>query len=532
MPTIYDLIENAPANSPCVRIGDDVLTYGEFRDRVRCVAGGLQRQGLKRGDCVALWFPNTVDWLVVAVACARSGLSVLCLNLRLGPLEIGDFVTRTRCKAVVFAANHGAKNYLGVLSSVDARALAGLRLAVTHVGSPSQLAGLVSIGLPELTAGDPDSEEQGSEEDVCVIFASSGTTSRPKLIQHSQKAVAAHAADVAKTLGMRGEQARVYAGVPFCGAYGFTVAMGALAGHSVIVADETFDAKQAILTLDDQGITHMFGTNEMLQRMLDAAGEGWKPRTLKTFVHANFTPGLDALPARAEAHGVRLRGCFGMSETFALFAAQPDDGTLQRRAETGGLPIGTEGKVRVRDLSSGRLLEPGQPGELEFYTPNLMLGYVGDDDATRRAITDDGFLRTGDVGYLRPDGGFTQLSRMGDVMRIGGYLVNPLEIEDVIAGYPGISACQVVEVPTAQGPRPIAFVIGSEGYEHDEAGLLAFLKARLAIFKVPVRFFEVLEFPVTAGPNGTKVRKNELREQAVRLIALDACGQPSASRAR
>ncbi|GAB3627519.1 AMP-binding protein [Pandoraea terrae] len=532
MTTLYDLVANAPPNSPCVRVGDENVTYGEFRDRVRRVAGGLQRHGLRRGDCVALWFPNTVDWLVVAMACARSGLPVLCLNPRLGPLEIGDFIARARCKAIVLAASHGGKDNLALLSGVDAIKLAGLRLAVTQEGPPECIAGLASVSLPELASGEFDGEEQASGNDVCIIFSSSGTTSRPKLIQHSQKAAAAHAADVASAFGIQGGRARVYAGAPFCGAFGFTVAMGALAGHSAVVADERFDARDAVNTLDAERITHMFGTNEMLQRMLDAAGDGWRPQTLETFAHANFTPGLDTLPARAEAQGVRLRGCFGMSETFALFAAQPADGTLQRRVGTGGIPICREAKVRVRDLSSGQLLEAGEHGELEFYTPNLMLGYVGDEEATRRAITDDGFLRTGDVGYMGSDGGFTQLSRMGDVIRIGGYLVNPLEIEAVVSTYPGISACQVVEVPTEQGPRPVAFVTGHQGYRHDEPGLIAFLKVRLATFKVPVRFFEVPEFPVATGPNGTKVLKRELREQAVELIGRGTTDQPRAGGTR
>jgi fatty-acyl-CoA synthase len=256
----------------------------------------------------------------------------------------------------------------------------------------------------------------------------------------------------------------------------------------------------------------------MLDRMLDAAGERWRPATLRTFVHANFTPGLHELPGRADAHGVPLRGAFGMSEIFGLFSNQRADAPLERRAQSGGFPNAAQARVRVRNPDTGALQPAMEQGELEILSPTVMVGYLGDAAATAKAFTNDGYLRTGDLGYMNEDGGFTHVSRMGDVIRVGGFLVNPLEIEETAMGVEGLAACQVVEVEASQSTRPVAFVIGKPGYSHDEAKLIAHCKSRLAIFKVPIRFFEVKEYPVTVGPNGTKVRKTELRLQAQTLL--------------
>jgi fatty-acyl-CoA synthase len=515
MTALYSLIEAAPAESICLQTDNAVLTYGAFRDRVRRLSGGLQRHGLRRGDGVAVWLPNTIDWLVAALAFARAGIQVLGINIRFGPSEIGDFISRATCKALVYAPRHAGKDYDAVLRCIPEEQLRSLEMAVT-LGSPSRvLANVRSFNFDELATGEADGEEQAQGADPCIVFSSSGTTSRPKLIIHSQERLARHAMDVVRAFPLRGPGARVLVGVPFCGAFGYTVALAGLAGHCSITAPESFDAKLVVEMLDGHGITHMFGTNDMLQRMLDVAGLAWRPRTLQTFAHANFTPGLTALPARAEAQGVHLRGCFGMSETFALFATQPADAPLSRRAESGGIPNCQSAAVRVRNLETGELQPAGRQGELEIFSPNVMLGYLGDEAGTAKAFTEDGFFRTGDLAYLNDDGGFTHLSRIGDVIRVGGFLVNPLEIEETAIQVPGLTACQVVEVQTAQGSRPVAFVIGESGYRHDEAALIAFCKSRLAVFKVPVRFFEVDEFPVISGPNGTKVKKAELRQQAL-----------------
>lgn len=522
MTTLYSLVAEVAADAPCLRSGETILSYGEFRDRVRRVAGGLQRAGLQRGDCLALWLPNTSDWLVLAFACARSGINVLSVNLRFGPNEIGDFIARAQCKALAYAPTYAGKDHAQMLAAIDPAQLATVRVAITSDGTPCSLPGRESLGLPDLLAGAPDAAEQAAPTDPCIVFSSSGTTSKPKLIVHTQERTAGHARDVAPVLGLDAPEARVFLGVPFCGAFGYAVAISAFAGGACMTVEEAFDPARAVALLDAHRVTHAFGTNDMFDRMVEVAAPGWRPQHLRTVVHANFTPGLHQFPARAEAHGLPLRGAFGMSELFGLFSNQRSDAPLARRAESGGVPNCPQARFRVRHPDTGALLGPLEHGEIEIHSPHAMVGYLGDPAATAKAFTPDGFLRTGDLGYDNGDGGFTHLSRIGDTIRVGGFLVNPLEIEECAMQVPGLAACQVVEVEAAQSTRPVAFVVGQPGYVHDEARLIAHCKSRLAVFKVPIRFWELAEFPTTTGPNGTKVRKTELRQQAQGFLREEA----------
>ena len=148
-----------------------------------------------------------------------------------------------------------------------------------------------------------------------------------------------------------------------------------------------------------------------------------------------------------------------------------------------------------------------------------MVAYFGDPDATAAAIGEDGYYRSGDLGYTTGDGRFVFLTRMGDSLRLGGFLTSPLEIEGVVQQFPGIAACQVVGVPGSSGLLPIAFVILAPGATLDEAALRAHVGAKLAKFKVPQRVFPIDAFPVTPGANATKIQKGKLREIALARLA-------------
>lgn len=528
--TLFALLDHAPATATALVFEGRRIPYGELRERALRIAAGLTRHGIGRGDVVALWLPNVPDWLAVAFACARIGAGVLSLNMRYGAREVGDFVARSACRALVYMPAYRGRDYDALLRTVDPACLATLALAVrvpepgagsTAAGNAQPVAGVRAAGLDALAAGEPDGRAGGSPDDACIILSSSGTTSKPKLIVHGQERVARHAADVAAAFGMRRGDARVLLAIPLCGAFGYTVALTALAAQAPLTLMENFEPAGAAQLLSADGITHMFGTNDMLDKMLDAAGPAWAPSALRLYGHANFTPGLSELPSRAQARGIAMRGCYGLSETLALFASQPADATLERRAQSGGVPLAPAARVRVRCVDTGALLAAGEAGELELYTPDVMQGYLNDAGATAAAFTEDGYLRTGDLACLTGDGGFTHLSRIGDVLRIGGYLVNPAEIEEAVLGACGASACQVVAVQAQGSARPVAFVTGDGSYRHDEARVLAACKAQLAVFKVPIRVFRVDAFPVTPSPNGEKVRKNELRELAQQLLMIE-----------
>lgn len=530
--TLFQLLETAPAQKACLVFNDTIITYGQFRDQVLRVAGGLSKLGVRRGDVVGIWLPNTPEWLVSAFACARLGAYALSLNLRYAGREVAEFIQRSGCKVLLYTPEYRGRDYRTELSVLPIDSRSSLKQLISAQGAQAPFDHIAETTYADLLCGESDTTATGRAEDGCIVVSSSGTTSKPKLIAHSQGRVARHSHDVTQTFELDMPDVRLLLGIPLCGAFGYTVAMGGLAAGATLVMMETFEPKEAARLFNAENITHAFGTNDMLEKVLDAGGAEWRPTHLRMYGHANFTPGLTHLPERAQRQGVFMQGCFGMSETMALFATQPHDGSLERRSHSGGHPIAPGAQVRVRDLDSGQLLGPGQTGELELLHPDIMLGYLGDAVATENAFTADGFLKTGDLGYLNEDGGFTHLSRIGDVLRIGGYLVNPLEIEEALLhGLPVPTehiptACQVVEVEAHGSARPVAFVTGSSDYVHDEAVLIRACQGRLAKFKIPIRVLHVTEFPTTSSPNGFKVIKSALREIARKALQSNE-GLPS-----
>ena len=243
--------------------------------------------------------------------------------------------------------------------------------------------------------------------------------------------------------------------------------------------------------------------------------------------YAAFNPAQADIVERADARGLTLVGLYGISEIQALFSRQDERAPREERVLGGGRMLSPLARVRARDPESGRVLPHGESGELEFLAPSSrMVEYYGNPQATAEAITADGWYRSGDLGYTQADGRFVYLTRMGDSLRLSGFLVSPLEIEAAVQEVPGIAACQVVGAARGSQFRPVAFVILAPGATLDEAAVIAHVSAQLAKYKVPVRVFAVEAFPVTEGTNATKIQKHRLRELAeARLREADGGGE-------
>jgi fatty-acyl-CoA synthase len=337
-------------------------------------------------------------------------------------------------------------------------------------------------------------------------------------VLHNQRNLLRHAFDVVR--GFRvGPDAAFMLMLPLCGVYGLCTAMAAIVAGRPIVISPVWNAGQTARDMVAHSVTHANGTDDAVVQLL-AQTHAERPFPKLQFIgYAAFNPSLADIVQRAEARGIKLVGLYGTSETQALFARQDENAPIADRALAGGKPVSDAARVRARDPESGRVLPHGEAGDLEIHAPaSRMVEYFGDPDATRAAVTDDGFYRSGDLGYTQPDGRFVYLTRLGDALRLGGFLVNPAEIEAVVQEAPGVAACQVVGVPRHDGLRPVAFVILEAGAPLDEPIVIRHAAARLAKYKVPQRVFPIDAFPVTPGANATKIQRHRLRELAERLM--------------
>ena len=527
MDTITDLLAEQAARrpgAPAVFYRDRTISFAELDEMARRTAEGLHRLGVKAGDRVGLWLPNSPAYLALLFACPRLGAIATAINTRFRSVEVGDIVARAGVSALVLWPEFRGIDFLALLDEVDRAQLRDLRILVRYTEEPA--ADVIPGGLEHcrrerfaklLTR--PPFEGDRSEPDAGTnIFTTSGTTKAPKFVLHSNFSVARHARDVALAFGYAADDGAILQALPLCGVFGFSQAMAAVAAGRPMVLMSAFDATEAVRLCARHDVRHFNATDDMVLAMLEASESEVALPGVKAVGFGSFNGDpLDCLRT-AERRGLTLFGLYGMSEVQALYAKQPNEAAPERRALGGGRLTSPEAKARVRDPESGRLLGPGEQGELELSGPSLLKEYYGNPEATASALGADGFVRTGDLGCLTEDGGFVFVARMGDAMRLGGFLVSPAEIENQVCRHASVAAAQVVAVPTDQGPRPVAFVILREGAALDEPALRAHCLAGLAKFKAPVRFAPLGEFPTTKSANGVKIQRARLREMATELM--------------
>jgi fatty-acyl-CoA synthase len=530
--TVAVLLDRAATRAPdatALIYRDNNTSYAAMADRVTRLTGFLASVGIGPGDRVGFWLPSVPAYLLLYLACARRGAIAVAVNTRYRAAEAGDILARSRAKLVVLWPGFRQIDFAGILRDIDPALLGAVETVLVY-GEPEDLADPVEAVAPalpgrqivryaEAAAHAPDTGDYSGPDAGCNIFTTSGTTSRPKLVLHRQYAIAAHADEVARQFGLTRPETVTLQALPFCGVFGFCQAMASLAAMRPMAMMAAFDAAEAVRLCQHDRVTQFNATDDMVDRMLrtaaDSASFAAAPFASIDFVgYGAFNSAIEDLPERAAAQGIRLVGLWGMSEMQALVARRQTGGPIAERCKAGGPLVSPAARARVRDPETGALLPPGKAGMLEITGPSRMVEYLDDPEATAAALAEDGYVRTGDLAVLEEGGGFEFLARMGDALRLGGFLVSPAEIEAEVMGRPGITGALVVAVSAAGRNRAVAFVTLAPGVTFDEAAALARCAARLADYKRPARILPLDAFPVTDSANGIKIQRAKLREMA------------------
>ncbi|BBK36471.1 fatty acid CoA ligase [Allostella sp. ATCC 35155] len=443
---------------------------------------------------------------------------------------MADLIGRGGVRTIVLWPGFKGLGFLDTLAAADPAAFAAVREVVLYDEGearpplPPVLADRRIVGYSELAAAAPHC---GAVRDAglgAAVFTTSGTTKAPKFVLHPHRSLTVHAAHSAAAMGYCVGEAATLQALPFCGVFGFCQAMASLAAAAPMALEPFFDPESALDAIARHRLTATNATDDMLERLLAADPAGRRLAGLRRCGFAAFkAPERRDLVDAYDRFGVRLHGLYGMSEVQALYAMRGADDPPEQRVLGGGRPVAAEAQVRIVAADGAgageRILPDGEAGLIEASGPSRMMAYLDDPAATDAALTPDGFLRTGDIGYRDADGSFVYLTRAGDVMRLGGFLVSPREIEAFLEDQPGIERAQVVEAATADGPRAVGFVTLRPGAELDEPALLGRGRAALARYKVPVRVFAVDAFPTTESANGMKIQRAVLRAEAARRVA-------------
>ena len=504
---LLDLL-NGDDDAPALIDGASRLSRGELREAAQRATRHLHHLGLRRGDTLALWLPNGAVWLQVLLACAELGVLVVPISTRYKPAEVRHLLEVSRARLLVVPRRFLDQDYAAQATELQHSLQTLEQLLV--VDDPSQV-----LPVPDSL---PVAPMTGQADDLLCCFSTSGTTGFPKLAAHGHHSIARHAWHVARAFDLRPGDAMLCA-LPFYGVFGFMTVLTTLAGGGACVLQPVFDAAQAAQLVSTHRITHAVGSDSMFAPMLDQPGIDWG--SLRHIIQADFVGLAAAVTERGQALGIACSGTYGSSELYALMSLHDWKAPVAQRALAGGIPLDPLIEVRVMDPEDGRVLPDDEPGELQVRGPNLLAGYLNNPEATAKAFTDDGWFRTGDLA-TRQGAGFTYLARMGDSLRLRGYLVNPSEIENELMQHPAISGAQVVGVKVpGQGDVAVAYVT-LQAQDPGEAPLQAHCKARLANYKIPHRVVVIDDFPIVNGPNGGKIQKRVLREWARDLLGVSA----------
>jgi len=508
--TLYDqmhaLAQTHPERAAIIE-PDRRVNFKQLFDQSNRLAAHFKQQGMLPGDRLALWLPNGIEWVQCLLAAAQIGVTVLSVNTRFRSHEVQDVIERGGAKWLVFWPDFKGIAFREILADVPASVLALLEGQFTR----DDLMTFVDQPIANVAA---------HTDHGVLTFTTSGTTALPKFVLHTQSGLLRHSEAVAHAFAYD-DKTCVLASAPFCGAFGFATLSGALFnGHSV-VCEAISDAASLRDLIRIHAVTHTYANNALVLQILRIADQREDFRHCRLFGFASFAPALSELFDEAAANGVPLTGLYGSSELQALQAAQPVDpslGDVSVLHQPGGRLIPEDARVRARDPETSHLLGNGQSGEIEILTPSRMAGYLDQPDAAHRAFTDDGYYRTGDLGWCISDRQFVFQARMGDALRLGGFLVNPAEIEQVVEELPGVEAAQVVAGHWQQKNVPVAFVVLSPNATPAPDHWLSDCRRRLANFKAPVHF-EVLEaFPTVQSANSVKIQKHRLREMAQAIL--------------
>jgi len=510
--------------------GEQPISCQAFRDLCERTTNWLLAQDVQPGDRVAVWLVNRLEWLALLFGLARLGAILVAVNTRFRSEEITQLLSKSGARFLVLQQSFRSIDFAAILDGVPATALPaleGLFMLADDAASAHTLLSVL-LGLPVRrfapTVGALPELATDLQQPV-ILFTTSGTTKGPKLVMHPQRTLRGHAHDCARAFGLDQPGAVMLAMVPWCGVYGLMTALSAFAGGAPIVLMDAFDAPRAVQLLKQYSVTHAFGSDEIFSRIMEVIAESAEQRPFpaaRCFGFGAFTSSFTAQALRAWQRGLPLLGMYGSSEVLSLFAVQPASLPVEQRIEGGGQPVCPAAKVRIRDAKDPtRLLPPGHSGEIEISAPSNFIGYFGDDEATTAAVREDGFFRTGDLGYLREDGSFVFQTRIGDAIRLGGFLVNPVDIETVLKQLNGVGDAQVAAVEINGALRVVAFVIRATGSAVAATTLIEQMRARVAPFKVPARLWFVDSYPVTHSANGVKTQRNKLYEIALARLAKE-----------
>jgi fatty-acyl-CoA synthase len=478
--------------------GAAAYTWAEFRARSRRLASALRTAGLARGDRVAFLALNSEALLVAHFGVLQAGGVLVAINTRLTSTE------------VAYIVDHSGSRWL-FFSTELAPALAQVPLSVPKIQIGHELESFLATG----------SEDQieswlEHEDDLCAIDYTSGTTGRPKGVMYHHRGAFLNALSMVVENRLTVESSHLWTLPMFhCNGWSHTWAVAAAGTKSVCIP--RIDPPQVWRLLEQEAVTHFNAAPTVL--IMLAADPAAHRLDRRVRVCTGGAPPSPTLIAQMASFNIDLVHLYGLTETYgpltlnvapAALNNWPASQQAEYRARQGFTHVGA-GSLRVVDEQMRDVPPDGMTlGEVVSRGNTLMRGYYREPEATETAFA-GGWLHTGDLGVMHPDGSVELRDRKKDIIISGGENISTIEVEQAIASHPAVLEVAVIAAPDDKwGEVPKAFVVLKPGASASEQDIIDHVRGRLAHFKAP-RSVAFGDLPKTSTG---KIQKFVLREKA------------------
>ena len=483
-------------DQPLVRWRGRSVSYGEFDARTDALAAGLAELGVAPGDVVSVMLPNCLEFLEAWWAILKAGAVFGPINPAFTAPEAAYVIGHSQAVAVVTDSN-GAATIAGRRATPE---LAQLRHVIS-VDDGGELA-LESLAGHD---GEVPASRRGPD-DLATLMYTSGTTGKPKGAMLTHANVLANASMGAELLPLvAGERVGMLLPLFHVNAQVVTCVIPMMVGCEVAMW-ERFSASTFWQTVSELEPVALSAVPTILAAVLHTANAPTGRTSLRYIICGAAPLSRELLEAFEDRFDIRILEGYGLTESTCVSSLNPYYGV--RKPGSIGLPVrGQQLQIVAPD---GSAVDDGQLGEIVVKGPNVMAGYLHNEEATAVTVR-DGWLHTGDVGYVDADGYVFIVDRAKDMIIRGGENIYPREIEEVLYTHAGVLECAVIGVPhEVRGEEVLAVVAPKPGAELDGDELQAYASERLAAFKVPRRFEIRPELPKNATG---KISKPPLREE-------------------
>lgn len=470
------------------------LTYAEFEQQLKALAGGLKARGFAKGDVLAIMAPNVPEYAVAFHGAAWAGGAVTTVNPTYTAHEVNHQLKDSGAKLLVTVS---------MFLDVAKAGAEGTAVEEIYTIDPSDVSSLADL------AGEPLEEQVPvTPDDIVALPYSSGTTGLSKGVMLTHHNLVANLVQTAAMLPIKDGDA-ILSFLPFFHIYGMQVLMnGALCQGGKVVTMPRFDLEEFLKLSQDHKAERAFVAPPIVLALAKhPIVEQYNLSSLKSVFSGAAPLGAELALEAGKRLGCEVVQGYGMTElspvSHATPAGQFKPGTI------GVLTPSTE--CRIVDPETGKDVGMGEDGEIWIRGPQVMPGYLNNPQATAETIDKDGWLHTGDVGHIDEDGHFTIVDRLKELIKYKGFQVPPAELEALLVTHPAVADAAVIGIPDDEaGELPKAFITLKEGSDATAEDIQKFVAEEVAHYK-QIRIVQFVdEIPKSASG---KILRRMLRDQ-------------------